>query len=473
MPAAAELKPSAAERDADGPLMVFSAMAACLFAALSALYVIAAHAENGPLAAFGIKVNCAVSLVGFLFTYFAVPTLREKFIAANLFGIDLNKSTTRRNKDGSLYRDPATNRIEGIKVPEAMGLVGSTAYLVCMFCFIPVVSLFMAEGGAAEEWFLGEFLAATLSVCCMAFLGFADNVLDLRWRQKFLLPTAASLPLLMMYGVSGGSTSILVPEMLQSTLGLELVELGFFFYVYIGMLAVFCTNSINIYAGVNGLEVGQSIVIALSILCINVLQLYRHREHDSTEMDNHLFSIFVLVPFICTSMALLLHNWFPARVFVGDTYCYFAGMTFAVVGILGHFSKTLLLLFIPQILNFLYSLPQLTKIVPCPRHRMPGFDSETGRLQMSFAEIDMATAKPITKIMVRLLEVTKLAFVERRDDSTVRMSNLTVINFVLFWVGPLREDQLTLVLLVLQTICSIIGFLIRFQFAGIIYNVVS
>ena len=176
MPAAAELKPSAAERDADGPLMVFSAMAACLFAALSALYVIAAHAENGPLAAFGIKVNCAVSLVGFLFTYFAVPTLREvrslgvstrvgskvllrkelnsglcafaihcrclppyliaclcchvifacdvvkKFIAANLFGIDLNKSTTRRNKDGSLYRDPATNRIEGIKVPEVRTL---------------------------------------------------------------------------------------------------------------------------------------------------------------------------------------------------------------------------------------------------------------------------------------------------------------------------------------------------------------
>jgi UDP-N-acetylglucosamine--dolichyl-phosphate N-acetylglucosaminephosphotransferase len=56
---------------------------------------------------------------------------------------------------------------------------------------------------------------------------------------------------------------------------------------------------------------------------------------------------------------------------VGDTYCYFAGMTFAVVGILGHFSKTLLLFFIPQILNFLYSTPQLFKLVPCPRHRLP------------------------------------------------------------------------------------------------------
>lgn len=62
---------------------------------------------------------------------------------------------------------------------------------------------------------------------------------------------------------------------------------------------------------------------------------------------------------------------YPSRVFVGDTYCYFAGMTFAVVGILGHFSKTMMLFFIPQVANFLYSTPQLFGLVPCPRHRLP------------------------------------------------------------------------------------------------------
>ena len=44
------------------------------------------------------------------------------------------------------------------------------------------------------------------------------------------------------------------------------------------------------------------------------------------------------------------------QVFVGDTYCYFAGMTFAVAAILGHNTKTVLLFFIPQIVNFLYSV---------------------------------------------------------------------------------------------------------------------
>lgn len=55
----------------------------------------------------------------------------------------------------------------------------------------------------------------------------------------------------------------------------------------------------------------------------------------------------IIIPFLMTSLALMKHNAFPSKVFVGDTYCYFAGMTFAVVGILGHFSKTMLLLFVP------------------------------------------------------------------------------------------------------------------------------
>lgn len=32
-----------------------------------------------------------------------------------------------------------------------------------------------------------------------------------------------------------------------------------------GLLAVFCTNSINIHAGINGLEVGQTVVIAFAV----------------------------------------------------------------------------------------------------------------------------------------------------------------------------------------------------------------
>ena len=71
---------------------------------------------------------------------------------------------------------------------------------------------------------------------------------------------------------------------------------------------------------------------------------------------------YLLLPFLAVSCALLRHNWYPAKVFVGDTYCYFAGMTFAVAGILGHNTKTMLLFFVPQVRlqrpsTHLHSLP--------------------------------------------------------------------------------------------------------------------
>ena len=116
-----------------------------------------------------------------------------------------------------------------------------------------------------------EYLAALLSIGCMIFLGFADDVLDLRWRDKVFLPTIASLPLLMVYFATFNSTTIIVPQPLRFIFGYDL-NLGILYYVYMGMLAVFCTNAINIYAGINGIEAGQSLVIACSVLLSNIIE---------------------------------------------------------------------------------------------------------------------------------------------------------------------------------------------------------
>ncbi|KAJ2357310.1 UDP-N-acetylglucosamine--dolichyl-phosphate N-acetylglucosaminephosphotransferase [Coemansia sp. RSA 2611] len=155
---------------------------------------------------------------------------------------------------------------------------------------------------------------------------------------------------------------------MRPLLGTHIVDLGTLYYVYIGLMAVFCTNAINILAGINGVEVGQSIVIALSIIAKDIANV---NSGNAESEYNHLFTLYLLLPFVGVSSALYYWNVYPARVFVGDTYCYFAGMTFAVCGILGHFSKTLLLLFLPQVFNFVYSAPQIFGLVPCPRHRLP------------------------------------------------------------------------------------------------------
>jgi UDP-N-acetylmuramyl pentapeptide phosphotransferase/UDP-N-acetylglucosamine-1-phosphate transferase len=46
----------------------------------------------------------------------------------------------------------------------------------------------------ADAWLVDQN-AALETICFMLFLGFADDVLDVPWRVKLLLPALASLPL--------------------------------------------------------------------------------------------------------------------------------------------------------------------------------------------------------------------------------------------------------------------------------------
>lgn len=77
----------------------------------------------------------------------------------------------------------------------------------------------------------------------------------------------------------------------------------FLYYVYMGMLGVFCTNAINILAGINGVEVGQSVVIGFSVLLFNLMEL------TGPQGSQHTFSLYLILPFIGVSMALLKYNW--------------------------------------------------------------------------------------------------------------------------------------------------------------------
>jgi UDP-N-acetylglucosamine--dolichyl-phosphate N-acetylglucosaminephosphotransferase len=88
-------------------------------------------------------------------------------------------------------------------------------------------------------------------------------------------------------------------------------------------------------------------------------------------------------------------------------------MTIAVVAILGHFSKTVLLFLIPQVGNFVYGLPQLFRLVPCPRHRLPKFNADTGLVETSCVVYD---PKKIGKLGKLCLAVFRAFRVVRVDE---------------------------------------------------------
>lgn len=398
-----------------------------------------------------LLVNLMGSLLGFAATVTLIPAFRGHFIAARLCGKDLNKPG----------QEP---------IPESQGVISGAVFLIILFCFIPFPFLTCFVEEQCKAFPHHEFVAligALLAICCMIFLGFADDVLNLRWRHKLLLPTAASLPLLMVYFTNFGNTTIVVPKPFRPILGLHL-DLGILYYVYMGLLAVFCTNAINILAGINGLEAGQSLVISASIIVFNLVEL----EGDCR--DDHVFSLYFMLPFFSTTLGLLYHNWYPSRVFVGDTFCYFAGMTFAVVGILGHFSKTMLLFFMPQVFNFLYSLPQLLHIIPCPRHRVPRLNTNTGKLEMSYSKFKTKSLSFLGTFILKVAESLQLVTVRQSEDEDgafTECNNMTLINLLLKVFGPMHERNLTLLLLLLQVLGSAVTFSIRYQLVRLFYDV--
>ncbi|KAG5454016.1 UDP-N-acetylglucosamine--dolichyl-phosphate N-acetylglucosaminephosphotransferase [Clonorchis sinensis] len=435
-------------------------------------------------------VLAVLSFVGYSLLKKMFRAYKPEFLRAGFAGVDLNKPSK-----------PT--------LPEAQGVLAGAVFIAIMFVFIPIpfwrylfgkdyvlplwdVGISPATDEQRALLFKSQFihyLAGLLCICCMVFLGFADDALDLPWRHKCIMPSIASLPLLTVYLANEGTTKIMVPIILRDIVGTT-VDIGVFYYVYMGLLTVFCTNTINIYAGINGLEVGQSLVIAASVAVFNIIELrgYLWRVH--------LFSLYFLIPFMAVCWALYKVNRYPASVFVGDTFCYFAGMTLAVVGILGHFSKTLMLFFLPQIVNSLYSIPQLFGLIPCPRHRLPWYNPKDGLLHPSkvrfhpkslstvgqfvlntcarFGIVDChVVASPcVTENDTNELNVDRdVSTGKELTEEIVEVNNFTLINLWLRFRGPMSEAETTRSLLFLQIYSSVLAFIIRYPFAWLFYGV--
>ena len=182
--------------------------------------------------------------------------------------------------------------------PEALGVVSGVVYMITI-----ILVQLMYSFAISSRCELVEINAALHSICFMLFLGFADDTVDLPWRYKLILPTIATLPLLCAYG---GGTDVIVPKVLRWLLP-RVVELGWVYKLYMLLLAVFTSNAINIYAGINGLEAGQSFIIAIAIAIHNIIELTNPALPDATHTA-HTFSLFLILPFIGTVVGLLYYN---------------------------------------------------------------------------------------------------------------------------------------------------------------------
>jgi UDP-N-acetylmuramyl pentapeptide phosphotransferase/UDP-N-acetylglucosamine-1-phosphate transferase len=171
---------------------------------------------------------------------------------------------------------------------------------------VTITGLLLLNGTAART--LVPWCAATLAI---AITGLIDDVRGLSTAPRMAVHVAAAITACLAYGVLDG------------------VSLPFAGYVHFGVLGgaltviwiVGFTNAFNFMDGANGIAGAQAMIAGVAWAAIG------HQRGDTLLLD-----LGILIA--AGSAGFLLHNWSPARIFMGDAGSTFLGYTLAVAALL-------------------------------------------------------------------------------------------------------------------------------------------
>jgi len=149
---------------------------------------------------------------------------------------------------------------------------------------------------------IGEFFIILASMCFIFFLGFIDDILG--WKkgisqwQHFLFPIILCIPIIV-YTIYAGYSTIYIPF-------LGLISVGLIYsWVFVPVALTATTNSFNLLAGYNGLEVGLGIIIFSTISLFSLLTY-------------NFTLLIILAAWLGALVGFLKFNKFPSKIFPGD-----------------------------------------------------------------------------------------------------------------------------------------------------------
>lgn len=233
-------------------------------------------------------------IVSFILTIILLPPFIKRMKIQKFLGTDLNK-----------FNKPKVAELGGTMV-----FLGFTAGIFS--------AIFLATYFEVFKINLGFLLAGFSTIAIIAFVGFIDDIIGwkkgIRQWQHALFPIIAALPLM---AISIGKTSMNIPFF-------GTIDFGIFYSILIIPIAITgAANAFNMLAGHNGLEAGQGIILT------SVLTIIAFFSGQTTALILGLAMIGALLGF-------LYFNWFPAKIFGGDSLTLMVGANLAIMSILGN-----------------------------------------------------------------------------------------------------------------------------------------
>ena len=233
-------------------------------------------------------------IVAIIFVIIVMPPFIKRMHNQGFLGKDMNK-----------YKKPLIAELGGVIV-----FLG--------FSFSIFTSIFIAT---YLKWItidLSVLLAGFCTIAIIAFVGFIDDIIGwkkgIRQWQHALFPIIAAMPLV---AIAAGETTMFIPF-------IGSINFGIIYPLIIIPIGVTgASNAFNMLAGFNGLEAGQGIILTSTLTIIALV-------------TGQTTAVVLGIAMIGALIGFLFFNWFPAKIFGGDTLTLMVGANLAVMCIIGN-----------------------------------------------------------------------------------------------------------------------------------------
>lgn len=191
--------------------------------------------------------------------------------------------------------------------------MGGICFIMAILAVMTVVSVISATKGGANELIP---LALALGLATLnGMIGFFDDYTKLikkqnegfSAKQKILLQSLVAIVYLVAMALTDNiNTSLHIPFTSVS------LELGIFYYVFAFILIIGFVNSVNLTDGIDGLASSVTLVVGIFFSVV------------AFTTDHRILAL-IGAAIIGATAGFLMYNFYPARVFMGDTGSLFLG----------------------------------------------------------------------------------------------------------------------------------------------------
>ena len=269
------------------------------------------------------------------------------------------------------------------------------------------------------------FDAYMISAVLIVITGMLDDMFELPAKAKFLIQLVAAL-IMVFYG------NFLITNFNMPFI--PVIELGWFGGVFTILWIIGITNSINLIDGLDGLSSGVS---SITFLTMGVLSIYM----------GDIFVAMLCFLLLGSTSGFLIHNFYPAKIFMGDSGSLFLGFSISVLSLLGYKNAAFVSFIIPIIM---LSVPIFDTVWAFIRRMLNGespFKPDRGHVHHVLLDKNLGHIKSVLVLyaITALFSLTAIVYTMHSNFSGLLMvvGCVIVVELIFNTTGAFRHKQVS------------------------------